>query len=107
MAGAAYRAFVQRFRVAPQELQRERQYIARNISATRSAFGLDTITPKPLPLTGTVSASDVQANATTIQTIGLWRPSVIQQSYESLQRIRAYYEFTDVDVDRYVIDGQR
>jgi uncharacterized membrane protein (UPF0182 family) len=106
-AGAAYPAFVQRFRVAPQELQRERPYLADNIRATRRAFGLDTISSQALPLSGTVTADDVDANGATIQNIRLWRPSVILQNYASLQRIRAYYEFTDVDVDRYIIDGQR
>jgi len=106
-AGAAYPAFVQRFRVAPQELQRERPYIADNISATRTAFGLDSIETKPLPATGTVTSQDVADNEATIQNIRLWRPSIIKQNFQSLQRIRQYYDFTDVDVDRYTIDGQR
>ena len=106
-AGAAYPAFVQRFRVAPQEFQREREFIEHNIAATRRAFALEDVEPKPLPLTGTVTAADVQENDATIQNIRLWRPSVIKQNFEALQRIRAYYEFTDVDVDRYTIDGER
>ena len=105
-AGAAYPAFVQRFRVAPQEFQREREFIEHNIAATRRAFALE-VQAKPLPLTGTVTAADVQENEATIQNIRLWRPSVIKQNFEALQRIRAYYEFTDVDVDRYTIDGER
>ena len=54
-----------------------------------------------------VTAEDAAANPGTISNIRLWRPSVLRQNYESLQRIRQYYEFADVDVDRYDLDGQR
>src|SRR3546814_1125274 len=42
VAGAIYPQFVQRFQVTPNEPERERPYIARNIEATRDAIGLDT-----------------------------------------------------------------
>jgi uncharacterized membrane protein (UPF0182 family) len=106
-AGAAYPAFVQRFRVNPQEAQREQEFIVRNIEATRAAFGLDLIESRQQPLSGVVTAEDVEANATTIQNIRLWRPNILIDNYRALQRIRAYYEFHDIDVDRYTIDGER
>lgn len=105
-AGAAYPAFVQRFSVNPQELQRERPFIENNIEATRRAFGLDTIESRTAPLSGTVSADDVEANEQTIRNIRLWRPSILIDNYAALQRIRAYYEFHDIDVDRYQIEGE-
>jgi uncharacterized protein len=107
IAGAAYPAFVQRFRVAPQEFQREQPYIEDNIEATRRAFSLDNITSSSRPLGDSVTAEAAQANATTISNIRLWRPDVLGENYTSLQRFRSYYEFNDVDVDRYVVDGQR
>jgi hypothetical protein len=106
MAGGAYPAFVQRFRVAPQELQRESQYIEYNIAATRTAFGLDGIQSLSRPLQDTVTAEDIEANDATISNIRLWRPDILRLNYTSLQRFRAYYEFNDIDVDRYVIDGE-
>jgi uncharacterized protein len=106
-AGAAYPSFVQRFSVNPQELQRERPFIQRNIDATRRAFGLDQIESRQHPLTGGVTGEDVQANEGTIQNIRLWRPEILQDNYAALQRIRAYYEFHDIDVDRYTIAGER
>ncbi len=106
-AGAAYPAFVQRFRVNPQEAQREQEFIVRNIEATRAAFALDLIESRQQPLSGVVTAEDVEANATTIQNIRLWRPNILIDNYRALQRIRAYYEFHDIDVDRYTIDGER
>ena len=105
-AGAAYPSFVQRFSVNPQELQRERPFIERNIEATRRAFRLDAIESRTAPLSGTVSVDDVEANEQTIRNIRLWRPSILIDNYAALQRIRAYYEFHDIDVDRYQIEGE-
>jgi uncharacterized protein len=107
IAGAAYPAFVQRFRVAPQEFQREQPYIEDNIEATRRAFSLDGIQSSSRPIGESVSTEEVRANEATISNIRLWRPDVLRDNYISLQRFRSYYEFNDVDVDRYVIDGQR
>jgi uncharacterized membrane protein (UPF0182 family) len=108
LAGAGYPAFVQRFRVAPQELQRERPYIQYNIDATQYAFGLDGIDATPVTQgDGSVSADDVEANDATISNIRLWRPDILNSNYTSLQRFRAYYAFNDIDVDRYVLNGQR
>ncbi len=104
--GTAYPAYVQTFGVKPQELQRETQYIQDNIQGTRSAFALDPISaPKPT-ITPTVTAADVAANPATISNIRLWRPRVLLENYESLQRFRQYYQFNDVAVDRYPIGGQ-
>jgi uncharacterized membrane protein (UPF0182 family) len=106
IAGAAYPAFVQRFRVAPQEFQREQPFIEDNIEATRRAFQLDGIASQPRPLGDAVTADDIEGNQATISNIRLWRPDVLRDNFTSLQRFRSYYEFNDVDVDRYEIDGQ-
>ena len=54
-----------------------------------------------------MTADDVDANEATIANIRLWRPSVLKENFESVQRIRQYYDFNDVDVDRYELDGER
>ncbi|HEU4354423.1 MAG TPA: UPF0182 family protein, partial [Actinomycetota bacterium] len=107
VAGAAYPAFVQRFRVAPQELQRESVYIDRNIAATQEAFGLDRIDAQQRTVDASVTAEAIRQNAGTISNIRLWRPEILRENYEGLQRIRQYYAFNDVDVDRYSIQGSR
>jgi uncharacterized membrane protein (UPF0182 family) len=99
-------AVFQRFRVAPQELQRERPYIQRNIDATRKAFGLDRIQTKPFADGTQLSAQDVDANKSTVDNIRLWDPEVLKPSIKNLQAIAQYYSFSDVDVDRYQVDGQ-
>jgi hypothetical protein len=93
--------------VTPQEFQREQPYIEDNIEATRAAFGLDTIVQQPRSVGPAVTAEDIEANEATVSNIRLWRPDVLLRNYESLQRIRTYYEFQDIDVDRYVVGGQR
>lgn len=106
-AGAAYPAFVQRFQVGPQELQRERPYIERNIQATREAFGLDSIQSEARPVADEVTPEGVRDNDATVANIRLWRPDILRENFESLQRIREYFVFRDVDVDRYELNGER
>jgi uncharacterized protein len=108
LLGTAYPAFIQQFRVSPNEQQYEELYIERNIAGTQRAFGLDQIRLEERPtFEPTVSAADIRANEATIDNIRLWRPSVLKENFESVQRIRQYYDFHDVDVDRYEIDGER
>jgi len=107
VAGAAYPAFVQRFRVGPQELQKERPYIVRNIEGTRRAFGLDRIEPEQRTVAASVGSASIEGNETTISNIRLWRPEVLVEDFAGLQRIRQYYDVRDVDVDRYLIGGAR
>jgi uncharacterized protein len=106
VAGAVIPAAVQRLSVAPQELQKERPYIERNIAATRSAFGLDRITSQDHDVVSNLTSREAGRSQDTLANIRLWRPNVLLDNYKSLQRIRQYYEFNDVDVDRYDLGGQ-
>jgi uncharacterized membrane protein (UPF0182 family) len=103
--GAIYPAIVQRFQVAPNESLREQPYIARNITATRSAFGLDKIALTTFPAKQSLDSGTLNANQGTIRNIRIWDPSVLQPTFERLQAIRTYYDFDDVDIDRYTING--
>ena len=96
----------QRFRVAPQELQRERPYIQRNIDASRKAFDLGGIQVRSFEDSPNLTAADVSANRPTVDNIRLWDPEVLQPAIRNLQAIAQYYSFSDVDVDRYPVDGQ-
>jgi uncharacterized membrane protein (UPF0182 family) len=106
LLGTAYPAFVQQFSVKPQEQQRETPYIEHNIEGTRRAFGLDKITVSERPADTLVSSNALQENDATVSNIRLWRPKVLLENFQSLQRIRQYYEFQDVDVDRYTVSGE-
>ncbi len=96
----------QRFRVAPQELQREEPYIQRNIDASRRAFALDGVQLRSFADKPTLTAADVSANQATVDNIRLWDPEVLQPAIRNLQAIAQYYSFSDVDVDRYPVDNQ-
>ena len=102
LLGTAYPAFVQRFRVTPQEFQREQPYIEDNIEGTQRAFDIvpeDIETPPEPGYEPVVTGEDLQANQATKDNIRLWRPSILAQNFLSQQRIRNYYEFRDVDVE--------
>jgi uncharacterized protein len=95
----------QSYWVKPDELRLESRYIASNIEFTRYGFGLDHITSAPFPAKGKLTPEVVAANQATIQNIRWWDPRPLLDTYRQLQEIRLYYDFHDIDVDRYVIDG--
>jgi uncharacterized protein len=105
--GGIVPAIFQRFRVEPQELARERPYIQHNLAATRKAFNLNAVQTKPFPASDDLTLKDLQANRPTIDNIRLWDPEVLRPGVRNLQAIAQYYNFTDVDVDRYPINGNR
>jgi uncharacterized protein len=105
--GGIVPAIFQRFRVEPQELARERPYIQHNLAATRKAFNLNAVQTKPFPASDDLTPKDLQANRPTIDNIRLWDPEVLRPGVRNLQAIAQYYNFTDVDVDRYPINGNR
>jgi uncharacterized membrane protein (UPF0182 family) len=107
LIGSVYPALVQNFRVAPNEVALEAPYISRNIASTRKAFGLDTVTTRPFAANADLTAADVAADRVTLDNIRLWDPVVMEKPYKQLQGIRPYYDFNDVDVDRYSVEGTR
>jgi uncharacterized protein len=96
---------VQSYWVKPDELKLESPYIARNIEFTRYGFALDHITSAPFPAKGKLTPEVIAANQATIQNIRWWDPRPLTDTYRQLQEIRLYYDFHDIDVDRYTIDG--
>jgi uncharacterized membrane protein (UPF0182 family) len=105
--GGLVPAVFQRFRVEPQELERERPYIQRNIDATRKSFGLGAVSTQAFPAAANLTSEDVQDNQSTIENIRLWDPEVLRPAVRNLQAIAQYYTFSDVDVDRYPVDGEQ
>jgi hypothetical protein len=105
-AGAAYPAFVQQFRVQPNESTKERPYIKRNIDATRGAFQLKDTQVTDFPYKNDLTATGLSENQETIRNIRLWDPNVLLRTYKRLQEIRNYYQFNDVDIDRYSVLGR-
>jgi uncharacterized membrane protein (UPF0182 family) len=101
-----YPALLQRLRVAPNELAAERPFIAHNIRMTRQAYGLDRIEEREFPADEALDARALERNAPTIKNIRLWDHRPLLRTFGQLQEIRTYYKFTDVDNDRYVLNGE-
>jgi len=97
--------YVSSFLVKPNELVREQPYIAHNIDMTRQAYGLDRFVQREFPAETTVDATDPANNQPTLQNIRLWDWHALQDTLQQIQEIRTYYDFPDVDIDRYQIDG--
>jgi uncharacterized protein len=97
--------YVGNFIVKPNELVRERPFIAYNIDLTRQAYGLDRVAQRKFPAETTVEATDPGNNQATLQNIRLWDWRALQDTLRQIQEIRTYYDFPDIDIDRYEIDG--
>ena len=93
------------FIVKPNELVRERPYIANNVLMTRQAYGLDRFLQREFPAETTVGAADPANNQPTLQNIRLWDWQALQDALRQIQEIRTYYDFPDIDIDRYQIEG--
>jgi len=97
--------YVNNFVVKPNELVREQPYIAHNIEMTRQAYGLDRFLQREFPAETTVEAADPANNQATLQNIRLWDWRALQDTLRQVQEIRTYYDFPDIDIDRYELDG--
>jgi hypothetical protein len=106
VVGTIYPAAIQNFKVTPNEFANEAPYIRRNIVATRDAFDLETVAVKNFDFTPNLDSAVVEANLATIDNARLWDPNVIQSTYQTLQAFQTYYKINDVDIDRYLVDGQ-
>src|SRR5271163_2305578 len=97
--------YVGSFIVKPNELVREQPYISHNIEMTRQAFGLSRVSQREFPAETTVEAADPANNQATLQNIRLWDWRALQDTLRQIQEIRTYYDFPDIDIDRYEING--
>ncbi len=96
-----YPTIVQQYVVRPNEFAKEQPYIKNNIRLTRLAYGLNKIEQRHFPGTQKLTYQDIEKNAATVANIRLWDRRPLIQTYKQLQEIRLYYDFKNVDVDRY------
>ena len=106
-AGTIYPAAVQAFKVNPAQNTLERPYIQRNIDATRAAMNLNHVESIRYPASTSLTAAQLSANSDTLGNVRLWDPTQTQPTYDKLQDIRSYYQFNNLAVDRYKVDGQQ
>jgi len=102
---AGVRWYVSGFIVAPNQLVRERPFIAHNVEMTRRAYALDRIETHAFPADTGIEAVEPAKNQTTLENIRLWDWRALQDTLRQIQEIRTYYDFPGIDIDRYQIGG--
>jgi uncharacterized membrane protein (UPF0182 family) len=93
-------------KVEPNEITVERPYIKNNIEFTRKGFHLDKVEENEFPASENLSQQTVTSNNNLLDNIRLWDYRALDAVFKQFQEIRLYYEFSDVDIDRYTIDGK-
>jgi uncharacterized membrane protein (UPF0182 family) len=106
VAVVAIPGYVQKFVVNPNEIERESPYIKHNIEATRRAFNLERVEARDFPADSDDAAYALDANRPTLDNLRIWDYHALQDTLRQVQEIRTYYDFNDVDIDRYTIGGQ-
>ncbi len=97
---------VQRLFVTPDELNKEAEYLEYNIEFTQEAYNLNEVSVKEFGASNDLTVEDIANNSPTIDNIRINDYVPANQFYNQTQSIRPYYAFNDVDVDRYIIDGE-
>jgi len=92
---------VQQFSVIPNQLKRELPYINYNIEFTRRGYNLEGVAVRPFPVSDTLSADDFSPGSGASKHIRIWDERPLKTTYKQLQEFRLYYDFSQVNVDRY------
>jgi uncharacterized membrane protein (UPF0182 family) len=106
LLGRVYPEAIQRFTVDPNEFAQERPYIVNNLAMTRRAFGLDLWEDRDYRGDAPLTRQDILEEMATFENARLWDYRPLQTTLDQIQTVRQYYDFVDVDVDRYVINGR-
>jgi len=107
LLGGLWPFLVQQFQVRPNEPDREKLYIERNIAATREAYGVSDVDAEEYRATTEVEEGQLEGDSETIPGIRLLDPNVVPLAFQQLQQVRGFYAFSDpLDVDRYEVDGE-
>jgi len=98
--------FFQWLRVEPNEITFEKPYITNNIKLTRFGYGLDQVEEREYPVEDSFSRGMVNQNKKLFDNIRRWDWRALDAVYKQFQEIRLYYEFKDIDIDRYQINDR-
>ncbi|HET8777122.1 MAG TPA: UPF0182 family protein, partial [Candidatus Limnocylindria bacterium] len=107
VVGGLYPSFVQTVQVNPNELNVERPYLRKHIEATRAAYDLDAIQVRRFTGEQDLTREVFDADAATIDNLRLWDYRPLLTTFGQEQILRFYYDFLDVDIDRYEIGGEQ
>ncbi|HEA29629.1 MAG TPA: UPF0182 family protein [Leeuwenhoekiella sp.] len=96
----------QKYRVEPNEITVEEPYIKHNIEYTRKAFKLDVVEEEKFEASDQFTQQMVADNPSIFDNVRLWDWRAMDDVLQQFQEIRLYYDFQDVDIDRYHYDGK-
>lgn len=105
VAGAIYPSAVEQFIVKPNELQKQRPYIEHGIEHTRQGFNVGDVVSRHFDYVTSLTPQEVARNTAAVQNLRLWDYAPLRKTYKQLQELLQYYDFHDVDIDRYIVDG--
>ncbi len=106
VVGRLYPEAVQRLTVDPNKFQQEQPFIVNNIAMTRLAYNLQGWEERRYQGDKVLTQAQIDAEAATFANARLWDYRPLGDTLDQLQTVRTYYDFTDVDTDRYVIDEE-
>ncbi len=99
-------AVVQQLVVEPDEISKELEYLDYAIKHTQEGYNLNNVEEMEYPALENITAQDIFDNETTINNIRINDARPLKQTFNQIQVIRLYYEFNDIDIDRYILDGK-
>jgi uncharacterized membrane protein (UPF0182 family) len=105
LLGSVYPGLVQKVRVDPNQLKLEQPYVGHHIAMTRVAYGLDKVTESDFNPSSELTAAMLNENSGTVKNIRQWDWQALLKVYRQLQEFKNYYRFSDMDIDRYTING--
>ncbi|MCS7208640.1 MAG: UPF0182 family protein, partial [Fimbriimonadales bacterium] len=105
-ASLIFPPLIQRFVVIPNQLERESRYIEYHLQFTRRAYNLDKMQVRVMDVQDDLTAADLRGAEGTLENLRLWDFRPLRQVYNGLQALKPYYAFVDIDVDRYLVNGQ-
>lgn len=105
LLGTVYPAVIQKFTVEPNQQAQELPYITNNINMTRQAYSIGSWTTTAYSGAAPLTSAAITQDSATFQNARLWDYRPLQTALEQIQTVRQYYQFVDVDTDRYSING--
>ncbi|HEU0192533.1 MAG TPA: UPF0182 family protein [Mycobacterium sp.] len=104
IVGAGWPMIIEQFNVKPNAAQKESEYIARSIAATRQAYGLtaDVVTYRDYSGNARATAAQVAADQATTSNIRLLDPTIVSPAFTQFEQGKNFYFFPDqLTIDRY------
>ena len=106
VVGVGYPWAVQELRVRPDEKSLESDYLARNIEATRAAYGIDEVQIERYDAVTDAEPGQLRGDAQTTANIRIIDPEIVSPTFAQLEQSKQYYQFPEsLSVDRGEIDG--